>query len=45
MPHRGQGTVLPLTEAKVAKLGEFPLETRAPEFPNMLAQSGVQKGI
>lgn len=34
-----------LSEVKVARLGEFSLETRAPEFPTVLAQSGVQKGI
>lgn len=45
MPHHGPGSVQPLTEVKVAKLGGIPLETRAPGFPIVLAQSGVQKGI
>lgn len=45
MPRRGQSSVLPLSEVKVARFSEFPLETRAPEFPTVLAQSGVQKGI
>lgn len=45
MPHRGPGSVLPVIEVKMAKLGGFPLETRAPGFLTVLAQSGVQRGI
>lgn len=45
MPHCGPGSVLPVIEVKMAKLGGFPLETRARGFSRCWRRAEYRGGF